>query len=424
VYLNFCLFATTGSAWNKYGNKMEIKMNLKKLDRRLFVTAIIVLGVFAIFGLIVAGGGGGRKTVLTFTHFLGNRLDRDTSLSLIREFEARNPGLRIRLERGRAAEPEESARTNISADIVIFDEGRLGAFLGEDRLARLDPYMESGAEPDQMALPLVSFMDLLFYNIDMLKAAGFDRPPGTRAEFLACARAAATDGGVFGAALALSPAEPRNIRRDIFSWFWAAGIPLTRDGRADFSSRPATETLEFLQRAHAEGLFSPGTFDKTTAEKAEEFAAGKIAMMIGPAELIPFLRKRMGGRDFGLTLIPGEQGGRPVISPARWYAAISAACKNPAEAWTFLAFLAEKSPLLAAGVEAVPGSGNSPGPYILEDAFYSKAWDIYEAAEQIHDDRLFSAPGLETIVREELAALFAGQKTAAQTSAAIQRRLE
>ncbi|MDR1239437.1 MAG: extracellular solute-binding protein [Treponema sp.] len=404
-------------------------MDIKKFDRRLFALALIVLGVFAFFGFLISGGGAGRKAALTFTHFLGDRLDRGTLVSLIREFEAQNPGVRIRLDRRRAAGPEESARINLSADIVIFDERQLGVFLRDDLLAPLDPYMESGAEPDQRVVPLVSFMDLLFYHVEMLKAAGFDRPPGTRAEFLACAQAVAAEGGgkTFGAALALSPAEPLSVRRDVFSWIWAAGSPLIRDGRADFSSRPVTETLEFLRRLYAGGLLSPGVFEKTGAEKTGEFAEGKIAMMIGPAADIPVLRKRMGDAAFGVTLIPGpgDQPGRTVINPSRWYAAISGSCKKTGEAWTFLTFLMEKSPLLAAQAEAVPGGGNSPGPYILEDPFYSRAWDIYEAAEPISDIRLFSGTAdLEAVVREELAALFSGEKNAAEAAAAIEQRRE
>jgi multiple sugar transport system substrate-binding protein len=406
-------------------------MDMRKIDRYLFTAAIVILGVFAVFAFAVNGISAGRKTTLVFTHFLGNRLDRGLLVSLIREFEDQNPGIRIRLDRGRADEPEDASRANFSADLVVFDERRIAAFMEAGRLAPLGPYLGPAAEPDQRMLPLAAFMDLLFYNIDLLKAAGFNRPPGTRAELLACARAVADreqgGAGVYGAALALSPAEPRSVRRDVFSWVWAAGVPLIQNGAVEFSSPQVVETLDFLGQLHSGGLLSPGTFDKTGAEKAEEFAAGKIALMIGPAEDIPFLRKRMGDSAFGITLIPGSgnQEGRPGISPSRWYAGISGSCKKPDKAWAFLAFLLEKSPLLAAQVRAVPGSGNSPGAYILEDPLYSKAWDIYEAAELFQDfSALPGAAELETIVREELVLLFEGKQKAAETSAAIQSRWE
>jgi multiple sugar transport system substrate-binding protein len=414
-------------------------MDREKLDRRLFAAALIALGVLIVFGApaLQRCGPGGRKT-LSFTPFLGESLDRETLVLLVREFEDRNPNIRIRLDRERGGETDESAGPGFSADVVVFHEGWINTFVRRGLLAALNPYLQpdqSAAAPDQRALPLVSFMDILFYNIDVLQAAGFDRPPKTRAEFLACARAAAgggTDGppGVFGAALALSPGDPRGIRRDFFSWIWAAGFSPIREGRADFSAGPVTEALEFLRQLNAEGLLSPGVFGKTGAEKAEEFVSGNIAMMIGSVEDLPYIRERMGDSAFGVTLIPApaDYAGRPVIGPSQWYAGISAGCRFPDEAWAFLAFLAEKSPFLAAQVRAVPGAdaaGGGPGDYIRKDEFYSKAWDVYEAAELIQEFSGF--PGgdeLENIIREELALLFDGKKNAAETSAAIQKRWE
>jgi multiple sugar transport system substrate-binding protein len=327
---------------------------------------------------------------------------------------------------------------NFSADIVIFDEGRLNSFTRQGLFASLDPYV-SVSDSGRRVIPLISFMDLLFYNIDLLKAAGFDRPPKTRAEFLAYARAAAGGNGaaptgpssraagIFGSALALSPGDRRGIHRDIFSWIWAAGAPVIREGKPDFKSPAVTETLDFLGQLSREGLLSPGTFGKTGAQKTGEFAQGKIAMMTGSVEDLPFLREQMGDSAFGVTLIPGPAAyaGKPVIGPSFWYAGISAACEYPDDAWAFLSFLAEKSPLLAAQVRAVPGSGDSPGNYIEEDPLYSKAWDIYAAADVIREFSGFpQADELETIIREELALLFAGKKNAAETSAAIQERWE
>jgi multiple sugar transport system substrate-binding protein len=391
-------------------------MNINKLDRHLFSAALIVLGVFAVLGLAAALAERGGKTTLVFTPFLGAGLEQEALVSLIGEFEERNPDIRVKLGGG----PREEA------DIIAFDEGRFTVFLQQDRFASLQAYVPDGPENGPWVIPLVTFMDLLFYNIDTLKAAGFDRPPKTWAEFLDCARAVRGQEGAgkFGAALAISPAEPGGIRRDVFSWLWASGAGIVREGTVDFRSRPVRETLEFLGRLHAEGLLSPGSFEKTGAEKTEEFIQGKIALMISPVDTIPVLRKRMGG-DFGVTRIPGPAAyaGKPAIGPSLWYAGISNSCKHPDQAWTFLSFLAEQSPFLAAQVQAVPGAINSPGEYIQADELYSKAWEIYETSELIQEFSGFSRrEELETIIREELASFFAEQKTAAETAEAIQNR--
>jgi ABC-type glycerol-3-phosphate transport system substrate-binding protein len=413
-------------------------MDMQKLDRYLLRAALIVLGVCVVFGFILKNLMKERRVTLVFAQFLDKGPEQDTMVSLVREFEERNPGIRIRLDNrkdGNNGEPDGTSRTNFPADIIALDEGRINTFIRQGMLASLSPYTHSGAEFGLWVIPLVSFMDILFYNIDMLKTAGFDRPPKTRADFLTCARAvgalekeaAAGGEGRFGAALALSPGDPRSIRRDVFSWIWASGAVLTREGKPDFLGRPVIETLDFLGQLSREGLLSPESFGKTGAAKTEEFAAGKIAMMIGSVEDIPFLRKQMGDSAFGITLIPvpADYAGKPVLGPSQWYAGISSAGEHPDQAWAFLAFLAEKSPFLAAQVRAVPGSGGRPGAYIREDEFYSKAWDMYEASDVIQEFSGF--PGgdeLEGIIREELPFLFEGAKSAAETAAAIQGRWE
>jgi multiple sugar transport system substrate-binding protein len=402
-------------------------MDIKKLDRHLFSAALVALGVFALFGLIAALAKREQKTTLTFTRFLGKGLEDEVLAALIGEFEERNPEIRIKPKDG-----PRNGEEDFSADIIVFDEGRFNFFSSPDSFASLKPYMPEDPESDPRLIPLVSFMDLLFYNIDMLSSAGFDQPPKTRAEFLACARAARAPGGRdaaerFGAALALGSPEPEGIRQDLFSWLWASGAGVVREGSADFRGRPFVETLEFLGALNSEGLLSPGTFEKTVPEKTEEFIAGKIAMMIGPVDNIPLLRKRMGDSAFGITRIPGpaQYAGKPALGPSLWYAGISNSCKFPGQAWTFLAFLAEKSPFLAAQARAVPGNAASPGVYIEEDEFYSKAWEIYETSELIQEFSGFSRrEKLEAIIREELLPFFGKQKTAAETAAAIQERWE
>jgi multiple sugar transport system substrate-binding protein len=423
-------------------------VDIKKLDRYLFIIAAVLLAGFIVVRVTIKKAGEEQKVTLTFTHFLENGPEHGALAFLVEEFEKQNPEIRIRLNipspgaPGGAGEPREGGDT-LSADVVIFDEGRYNSFLQQDRLASLNSYAHSG----QKVIPLISFMDLLFYNIDLLKTAGFDRPPKTREEFIVYAKAvtggqgtrspgsaepprtagASGAGKIFGAALAFSPQDPRSVQRDFFSWIRASGTPVIRDGRPDFRIRAVTETLEFLEQLNRERLLSPGTFNKTGTQKTGEFAQGNIALMIGSVEDIPFLRERMGDSAFGVTLIPGPAGytGKPVIGTSFWYAGISGSCQYPDEAWAFLSFLAEKSPLLAAQARAVPGSGNNPGNYIEDDPLYAKAWDIYEAADVIRDFSGFPrTDDLETIIREELAALFEGKTKAAETAAAIQRRWE
>jgi ABC-type glycerol-3-phosphate transport system substrate-binding protein len=113
----------------------------------------------------------------------------------------------------------------------------------------------------------------------------------------------------------------------------------------------------------------------------EEFAQGKVAMITGSARDIAFLQRR--NLNFGITAIPGTTQGKNRLGLSKIYAGISADCALPNEAWAFLSFIAGKSQVLAEALTAIPGSIPAvfPGEYILKDPLYSKAWDIFEAAE-------------------------------------------
>jgi multiple sugar transport system substrate-binding protein len=408
-------------------------------DYFLLFAAIVLCVVFIVVNLFFRNSAGFRRTRLLIARQSTALFGADTIAALIKEFEERNPELQIKIEAAGSG-----GQSPLDPDIVFFEEDRSGGPARQETLISLEPYMsaETGAEPAsgargspvvRKAIPLVSFMDLLFYNAGILQALGFDRPPKTREEFFACAKAVSdSGGGVYGAALGLSPDDPPAPRREIFSWIWAAGadfFPPERGGRPYFGNKTAVDVIAFLGRLNREGVLAPGTFIKSGADRIGEFVDGKIAMMIASSQEIPRLKKQIGA--FGVTVIPGgvPGDGKSRVGLSGIYAGISKNCANPDEAWTFLAFLAEKGPVLAAALEAVPGaapeglSGVFPGDYMKEDPLYSKAWDIFEAAET---ERGFSdyphGDDYEAAVREALRTFFEQEQNPADAVTAIQRR--
>jgi multiple sugar transport system substrate-binding protein len=326
---------------------------------------------------------------------------REITEKLLQDFSELNPDVRIRVLNA----PDEKGR---EPDILILDEN------------------------DGQAAPLVSFMDLLFYNIDILKTAGFDRPPKTREEFLAFAKTAAGRdnpalAGVSGAAMGLSPQDRQAVSRDIFSWIWASGGDFWPAGNSPvINTRTLVNDITFLGRLYREGALAPGTFETAGDRRLEEFAQGKIAMMIASSRAIPFLREKMGDGAFGVTTVPvSASPGKYSIGLSGFYAGVNAACAYPDEARNFVSFLAEQSPLFCAKLKAVPGNVSSliPGDYVRDDSFYSKAWDIFEASKIVQG---FSVKNrgmeYENAVLEEIRIFFEGSRTAQETAAAIQKR--
>jgi spermidine/putrescine-binding protein len=194
---------------------------------------------------------------------------------------------------------------------------------------------------------------------------------------------------------------------------WAAGDgPLS----PDFPGRAAAETLDFLGQLAREGHLAPGIFERSGAERLEEFARGEIAMMTGSVRDIAFLEERMNSA-FGITVIPppAEYAGKPVFALYGRYAGITAGCAHPDEAWSFLAFLAEKTPPAEpARPIGENGADRGANPLVV------KAGDMYEAAEIIQGyARLERGAELEAMVRKEIVPLLEGRRNGADTAAAI-----
>jgi len=330
------------------------------------------------------GAGAGQKDIYVSQRF-EEIFGKEITETILRDFMEQNPGIRIRPASIKLMNVADDKNAH-PADILIFDEGDF---------------------KEEAAIPLVYFMDLLFYNIDLLKAAGFDRPPKTREEFLACAKTVSDGGEAFGAAISLSPEDRQAAARDIFSWTWASGGDLWQAENLQFIiNRQLTRDLSFFGSLCRNGALAPSIFETTGEQRLEEFAQGKIALMIASTRAIPYLREKMGDSAFGITVIPAADSAlKYSLCLSGIYAGINAACAHPEEARNFLNYLAEQSPLLCAQLKAVPGivSDLFSGDYLKDDPFYSKARSIFEASEIVRGlSNNTAAEEFENAVREEL----------------------
>ncbi|MDR1444335.1 MAG: extracellular solute-binding protein [Treponema sp.] len=389
-------------------------MAIKPADRLLSVIALAALGTAAAARLGIGGNWrapAGESLQLTVQAAGEDGLSPEDLETLVAGYPFHSENS-TRYGQGPAA--PDTARVNVTintknapADILIAGDQSLtegieaGLYLPLDYQDFLQESLpESPAFPvssafsaaGTWALPLVSAMDVLVYNIPLLREAGFDRPPRTRSDFLFYARTIKTQGeknrppdggktGRYGFALGLSPQDPRGLGRDIYPWFYSSGLPLVKDGKPEFGGRDYTETLEFLFTLNREGLIMPGSFDTTGADRIQDFVQGDVAMIIVSTRELRSIREKTEDGAIGITLIPHADSytGKPVIGLSTWYAGISAASPHPGQARTLLQHLREQSGLLAETLTLVPGAGGY-SPYIAVDPLLDKAWGMYEAA--------------------------------------------
>ena len=399
--------------YRKFVEKSRLKTGFlrgKRIDIILLIIAIAVI-IFITARRVSVTTEKHEHIDITISSQFGDLFGRDTVNALILEFEKQNPYLRVQ-EAGREA-PDAAGSVTGGADIILFDDSEFGSLLNASALSSLAPYNDTESGTRQWALPLVTFMDIFVYNIDILQAANLDRPPKTRAEFLSAAMAVAernraTQGQkpVYAYALGLSPDDPAALRREFYPWVWSTGRELHTDMAL---SGAASDVVAFFGSLNRGGLLAPRSFEATGAQRLKEFAEGTIAMMTASARDIAFLQKAAQGITFGITTIPVITYDKNRVGISGIYAGISSACALPDEAWLFLAFIAEKNNIFAEALGAVPGifPGVFADEYILNDPLYSKAWDIFEAADIVEYE-----PGqpyeekLNVLIREKLAEAF------------------
>lgn len=400
-----------------------------RLDVFLFIAVVLLLSYSVIINIIyrqsLFGTIRSRQTELLLSGRSMELFGKDLTENLLRDFAAAFPELRVTVL-------SASGEKDKQPDIFIFDDSEFNSLLSSGALLPLESFYGFETRRLPQALPLVSFMDLLFYNIELLTAAGFDRPPRTRADFLLYARTVSSGNNAAlinasGMAMGLSLNDNQAVSRDIFSWIWASGNDFWSDGNNPvINTRAIIQDITFLGNLYRENILAPGSFDITGEQLLDEFARGRIAMMIASSREIPALRERMGDSAFGITTIPNSGlGGRYSIGISNIYAGINANSAHPDAAWAFISFLEGKIPVLCEALKAVPGDVTDLffGDYVFNDPFYSKARDIFEASRIVHG---FSGKPdgekYETAVREEMQIFFQTGRTAQETANIIQRR--
>jgi multiple sugar transport system substrate-binding protein len=406
---------------NRKSGKKSILSN-RRVELFFIIAILILIIVPVLIGLINGADGGAKRVNLYLSPHCEEVLGVGTIELLLRDFGEKNPDLRVRLY-----------ENEMEPDIYIFDQGGYNALVAEGILARLNAYLNSengdqGEASPVLAVPIVSFMDLLFYNIDILTKHGFDRPPKTRDDFLLYARALTAD-NIAGIAISLNPEDRQSLSRDIFSWIWAAGGDFwSGESGPVINTRPIINDFTFLGRLNNDKHLAPGVFEMTEEKQLEEFAEGRAAMIIASSRAIPYLREKMGDSAFGITTVPvPASAGKYNIGLSSVYAGIGANSENSGEAWRFIEFLTAHSQLFCEMFKAVPGvvSDAIPGEYVRIDPFYSKAQDIFESSRIVRGfSGIPDGEEYENIIREEITAFFGTGRSAQETLNIIQNRIQ
>jgi multiple sugar transport system substrate-binding protein len=242
--------------------------------------------------------------------------------NLAREFETKNPGLKVDVtiyswndvdrkvaEMVKAGKAPDIAQIGAYADYVADDK----LYSVEDMVSIptqanfLGPLASAG-EVDRMqyGLPFVGSTRLMFYNKELFEEAGITSAPETWKELAADAKALKENGVKYPFALPLGPEE---AQAETMNWMLSAGSGYTDDiGVYSINSADNISAFTFLKDKLVEpgltGPVAPGKLNRKDAFAA--FAKGEVGMLNGHPSLMQQAEKN--GVEFEMVPLPSRDG--------------------------------------------------------------------------------------------------------------------
>jgi len=280
--------------------------------------------------------------------------------TLVREFEVRNPDVRVRVQQIPWTAAHEKLLTahvgRATPDLAQLGNTWVPEFQALGALVDLGDLVAASGDVDPRdhfsgiwdtnvlggrlyGIPWYVDTRVLFYRTDLLAAAGFSGPPRTWDQWRRCLEALSARGP-----------EKYGILLPINEWTQPvilglqAGSPLLKDGdtRGDFSGPAFGRALAFYAGLFADGL-APPVSNNEVANLYQEFERGTFAMFITGPWNIGECRRRLPPDmqdDWTTAPMPAPEGTGPGLSLAGGSSLVvfeSSAHKE--EAWRLIEFL-------------------------------------------------------------------------------------
>jgi multiple sugar transport system substrate-binding protein len=418
---------------NFYGGKTMKRMCILALTIVLLSAAGLWAG-----GKSEAAKGG--DVTIEFIQWWEPELPAGAFRALINDFEAKNPGIKVKLISGPYSNTRDQiitgAATKTLSDVVGLDGAWVHDLATQGAITPLDPLIQqSGFDPKQVAditkingksymFPVTSFVYPVFINVDHMRAAGIANPPKNRTEFTAAARKLTNPSkNQYGWVLPLSLQSPNGVQIGVTSWVWASGKSMLKNGKPDLTNADVISAMKFVGDLYKENLVSPGSFSKQEQDKVEEFVNGRVSMMISSLAHINMIRERNPTLNFTISALPAEDGynGKRGLPYASWGIGVAESSKHKTEAWKLVSYLMspEVNSKLVSIANAFPGNVNAKPDWVESDPLFKLAFEIFQTGTVANE--FTGLPVAEELMREfaqEYQSALEGRQTMEQAAAA------
>ena len=334
------------------------------------------------------GGGGGSssggKTVLTFWT---RDSQKDFIAPIIDKYNASQKKIQVKVTVIPQAEFVQklgtAAATGTGPDVTSLDLvyapyfAQAGALQDITAKAKALPYFDK-LSPTHLrlgtykgkiyALPFTAEASVLYYNKGLFKKAGLNpaKPPTTWAELESDAvKITALGGGIKG--FYFSGACGGCNVFTLSPLIWGSGGDIMHGDKAALDSPAVTDALTLYRSMWDKGLISPSAKTDDGATFGGGFGDGKLGMVGSGAFQVGSLKKDHPNIDFGVTPLPGKNGGSSSFDGGDTIT-IMKGTKNTDAAWKFVQWATDAAQKEVAATGVVPvRSDIAASDYVTQD---------------------------------------------------------
>lgn len=237
-------------------------------------------------------------------------------------------------------------------DVVLIDAGASAGWAERGWLMDLSEFradaeknsvpasVEQSVWDDKLwALPLWTSAQYLYYNADLLAAAGVEPPAlderWTWEQTVEAAKAAQEAGAEWGL---LFDQTDRYYQLQPLTESNGGGSGVADDGSVDITNDGWVEAMTWYAALFADGLAPRGV---STDQMSAMFGAGQAALFVGGSWSLTPITEGEGDFAYGVAPNPMFDGGEPAMATGSWSVGVSAHTDNPAAAKAFVEFLSQ-----------------------------------------------------------------------------------
>ena len=186
-------------------------------------------------------------------------------------------------------------------------------WVSEETYAKFFPSFlaESVVDDVVWAVPDLASARALYYNADILAAAGVEVPTTWEELKAVCEAIKAYDSSIYPWGVDMTTDEGQACFA-YYAWNNGGGF-VDANGEWVLNSAENVEAVEFIVSMIKEGLTNTDPTTETRYDLQEMFASGKVAMMIGPNQISKYCEAN-GGINYGVASLPtnGDKAGASV----------------------------------------------------------------------------------------------------------------